>query len=203
MVHTLEAATCRGGCLSRGGPIVTPPSHRFTFRPLQESDLPTLREWLLRPHVAQWWGPAESIAQLRENYIAGAAETGATRAYIAYEGAAPIGFIQVYVVMGAGGGWWPEETDPGARGTDQFLAEARRMGRGLSPAMLRAFLEQLFAEPAVTVVQTDPDPTNRRAIRAYARAGFHEVGLVTTPDGPALLMRCTRQSLARAVEKTA
>lgn len=185
------------------GPIVTTPSPRFTFRPLQESDLPTLRGWLLRPHVAEWWGPAESIAELRQNYIDGAAERGATRAYIAYEGAAPIGFIQVYVVMGAGGGWWPEEADPGARGTDQFLADASRVGQGLGPAMLRAFLDQLFAEPAVTVVQTDPHPSNRRAIRAYARAGFDEVGRVATPDGPALLMRCTRQSLARAVEITA
>lgn len=155
---------------------------------------------LLRPHVAEWWGPAESIAELRENYIASVAETVATRAYIAYQGAAPIGFIQVYVVMGAGDGWWQQETDPGARGTDQFLAEASQLGKGLGTAMIRAFLERLFADPAVTVVQTDPHPTNRRAIRAYARAGFQEVGLVSTPDGPAMLMRCTRQSLAQAIE---
>lgn len=174
-----------------------------TFRPLQESDLPTLREWLLRPHVAEWWGPAESIAELRESYIASVAETRATRAYIAYQGAASIGFIQVYVVMGAGGGWWPQEADPGARGTDQFLAEASQLGKGLGTAMIRAFLERLFADPAVTVVQTDPHPANRRAVRAYGRAGFREVGPVVTPDGPALLMKCTRQSLAQAIERAA
>jgi len=77
-----------------------------------------LREWLLRPHVAKWWGPAESISELREEYI--------VRAYIAYLRGSPIGLIQSYVVIGSGAGWWKEETDPGARGTDQFLPEASR-----------------------------------------------------------------------------
>lgn len=170
----------------------------FSFRPLQEIDLPLLHAWLLRPHVAQWWGAAESVAELRENYITHVAEPNATRAHIAHQGSASIGFIQAYVVMGCGGGWWEEETDLGARGTDQFLAEEAQLGKGLGSAMLRAFLTQLFASPAATVIQTDPNPTNLRAIRAYKRAGFQEAGLVATPDGPAALMRCTRQSLSLA-----
>lgn len=157
-----------------------------------------LHEWLLRPHVAEWWGPAESISELRESYVAHVDEPNATRAYIAYSGQSCIGFIQAYVVMGSGGGWWEQETDPGARGTDQFLSEPGLLGRGIGSSMIRAFLDQLFSDRAVTVVQTDPSPTNERAIRAYLRAGFREVGLVQTPDGPALLMRCTRQTLAQA-----
>ena len=175
----------------------------FTFSPLQEGDLPSLREWLLRPHIAEWWGPAESVAELRESYITGIAEPNATRAYIAYQGSNAIGFIQSYVVMGSGSGWWEEETDPGARGTDQFLAEQSELGKGLGSAMIRAFVTQLLAHPSVTVVQTDPDPTNLRAIRSYKRAGFQEVGLVITPDGHAMLMRCTKQSLARASRSAA
>jgi RimJ/RimL family protein N-acetyltransferase len=58
--------------------------------------------------------------------------------------------------------------------------------------MVRAFVERVFEDAGVTVVQTDPDPTNERAIRCYARAGFAPVGVVTTPDGPALLMKCHR-----------
>lgn len=180
---------------------MAPPSPRFSFRPLREGDLPMLREWLLRPHVAEWWGPAESISELREEYIDRAGEPNAVRAYIAYLRASPIGFIQAYVVIGSGGGWWKEETDPGARGTDQFLAEASRLGKGLGSAMIRAFLEQLFSDPQVSVVQTDPNPTNRRAIRAYVRAGFREAGPVDTPDGPALLMRCRRDTLEQASRK--
>jgi RimJ/RimL family protein N-acetyltransferase len=58
--------------------------------------------------------------------------------------------------------------------------------------MIRAFLEQLFSDPAVTKVQTDPSPANGRAIRACEKAGFERVGVVPTPDGPALLMVCSR-----------
>src|SRR5687768_7072314 len=112
----------------------------FRFDPLAEHDLQMLREWLLRPHVAQWWGPAETVDELREDYIRAAEQPNATRAYIVKHEGRPLGFVQSYVVMGAGGGWWENETDPGARGTDQFLAEAGDLGRGIGCAMLRAFL---------------------------------------------------------------
>lgn len=58
----------------------------------------------------------------------------------------------------------------------------------LGSAMVRAFVDRLFDEPAVTKVQTDPSPNNHRAIRSYRRAGFQDQAEVLTPDGPALLM---------------
>jgi len=161
---------------------------KFSFKPLAEADLPLLHAWLHRPHVAAWWGPAEPVDELREDFLAG----GSTRAFIAHADGEAVGFMQCYVVMGSGAGWWPDETDPGARGIDQFLADESRLGRGLGRAMVRAFVERLFEDPAVSVVQTDPSPGNTRAIRCYAAAGFEAVGEVTTPDGPALLMRCRR-----------
>jgi RimJ/RimL family protein N-acetyltransferase len=164
----------------------------FRFDALREQDLPLLREWLVRPHVAQWWPDPSTVDELREDYFSPAAAASGLRAYIVRRGGRAIGFLQSYVVLGSGDGWWADETDPGARGTDQFLAEERDLGRGLGSAMLRAFLAHLFADPAVTVVQTDPDPRNERAIRCYRRAGFRDVGIVATPDGPALLMRCPR-----------
>jgi RimJ/RimL family protein N-acetyltransferase len=177
-------------------------SQDFHFHPLTDQHLPMLREWLLRPHVAQWWGEAESIDELRSDYLT-ASGPNATRAYIACLGSQPIGFMQCYIVMGSGGGWWEDETDPGARGIDQFLADPGQLGQGLGRRMIRAFVGQLFGDPAVTVVQTDPDPTNLRAVRCYRAAGFQAVAPVTTPDGPALLMRCTKQSLALAAATAA
>ncbi|MDR7335565.1 GNAT family N-acetyltransferase [Roseateles asaccharophilus] len=160
----------------------------FKFRPLAEPDLPLLHAWLQRPHVAERWGPAEPVEELREDFLSG----GTTRAFMALLDGEPVGFVQSYVVMGSGDGWWEDETDPGARGIDQFLAHAHQLGRGLGRAMVRAFVARLFSDQAVTVVQTDPSPDNPRAIRCYAAAGFKAVGEVVTPDGPALLMRCWR-----------
>lgn len=160
----------------------------FKFRPLAEADLPLLHAWLRRPHVAEWWGPAEPVGELREDFLSG----GTTHAFIALLDDEPVGFVQSYVVMGSGDGWWEDETDPGARGIDQFLGHAHQLDRGLGRAMVQAFVARLFADPAVTVVQTDPSPDNPRAIRCYVAAGFQTVGEVVTPDGPAVLMRCRR-----------
>ena len=71
---------------------------------------------------------------------------------------------------------------------DQFLANAQQLGRGLGRAMVDAFVQQLFKDPAVTKVQTDPSPRNERAIRSYRRAGFAAHGEIDTPDGKALPM---------------
>ena len=166
---------------------------RFHFKPLTEDDLPIVRGWLLRPHVAEWWGPVESMDELREAYVTHADEARATRAYLAHDAGRPIGFIQCYAVMGSGDGWWEDETDSGARGIDQFLAEADDLGKGLGRSMIRSFVAMLFRDPSVSVVQTDPDPDNVRAIRCYRAAGFLPVGVVETPDGPALLLKQARR----------
>lgn len=68
---------------------------------------------------------------------------------------------------------------------------------GMGRALVRAFTAQLLADPAVSLVQTDPSPDNARAIRCYAQAGFRPVAEITTPDGAALLMHCVRSGLNR------
>lgn len=159
------------------------------FRPLSVADLPLLLGWLRRPHVAAWWQPTPDIDELAVDVLPVPPNPSTTRAYLALLDGEPVGFIQSYVVLGSGDGWWEDETDPGARGIDQFLAHEPLLGQGLGRAMVRAFVARLFEDPAVTVVQTDPAPANLRAIAAYRRAGFAVEREVTTPDGPAVLMR--------------
>lgn len=164
------------------------PNPRITFRRVEESDLGMLAQWLRRPHVREWWKPPEeerAVEELRRGYID---DPDGTLAYIACEDGVPIGFIQSYVAMGSGDGWWEDVTDPGVRGIDQFLADGARLGQGLGSRMVRAFAQRLLAEPGVTRIQTDPDPANARAIRCYEKAGFRAVREIVTPDGPALLM---------------
>ena len=160
----------------------------ITFRPLTRDDFPLLCDWIARPHVREWWDSPSTLAEIEADYGPTLAEDSPDRAFIVLADGAPIGFIQSYVVMGSPGGWWPGEADPGARGIDQFLADEHLMGRGLGTAMVRAFVDSLFEDPAVTGVQTDPSPANARAIRCYEKAGFSRRGVVDTPDGPALLM---------------
>ena len=170
-----------------------PHTPTVSFRRLQMDDMPMLHDWLGRPHVAEWWDDAPATLDgVYEEFAPLTEDDSPVLGYIAMVDGAPIGFIQSYVVKGAGGGWWPDEQDPGARGIDQYLADAGSLGRGLGTEMVRAFVARLFADPAVTRVQTDPRPTNARAIRCYEKAGFRPVGVVDTPDGAALLMVCER-----------
>lgn len=159
-----------------------------TFRPLAVADLALLHQWLARPHVAEWWTPTPSFAEVEREFGPMIGDQSPTRPYVVLGDDAPIGYIQSYIAMGSGDGWWPDEQDPGVRGIDQFLAHAEQLGRGVGAAVVRAFVDLLFADPAVTRVQTDPSPRNRRAIRCYEKAGFHAVCEVDTPDGRALLM---------------
>lgn len=166
----------------------------LTFRPFTAGDLPLLHTWLARPHVAAWWGEApSSLAEVETDYADALAGAAPHWCYLALVGGTPIGFIQAYQPTGFHAeGWWLDEHDPGVRGIDQFLADADQFGQGLGTAMVRAFVAHLFADPAVTRVQTDPDPANGRAVRCYEKAGFRAVREVETPDGRALLMYCDR-----------
>jgi aminoglycoside 6'-N-acetyltransferase-1b/aminoglycoside 6'-N-acetyltransferase-2 len=164
---------------------------------MTEQDLPLLHEWLQRPHIVEWWGgEAErprSLAETRERYLPRVlAEEGVTP-YIAMRGDEPIGYAQSYVALGSGDGWWEDETDPGVRGIDQSLASPELLGRGLGTRLVTALVERLFADPAVSRIQTDPSPENGRAIRCYEKVGFRRLRTIVTPDGPAEYMVIDRR----------
>ena len=169
-----------------------PVMERLTFRPLEVADLPMLRDWLSRPHWTEWWGSPDALKVVKIDYGAWIADPSQVQPHIALLDGKPLGYIQSYIAMGSGGGWWEHETDPGVRGIDQSLADAAQLNRGLGTTMVRAFVKKLFEDPQVTRIQTDPDPRNARAIRCYEKAGFRAVEQVQTPDGVALLMLCER-----------
>lgn len=168
---------------------------------MTEHDLPMLHAWLNRPHIVAWWGGDEqrpSLEEVRQQYRPQVLAASAVTPYIAMLGDEAIGYAQSYVAMGSGDGWWADETDPGVRGIDQSLASPALLNRGYGTRLVRALVEQLFSDPAVTKIQTDPAPDNHRAIRCYEKAGFVRKQLIATPDGPAVYMVQTRQDFENA-----
>jgi len=163
----------------------------IVIRRMTEDDVPMLHAWLHRPHVAEWWGRDDehlSLDEVRAKYLQRVMAVDRVTPYIATLEGQPIGYAQSYVALGCGEGWWTDETDPGVRGIDQFLSEASMLGQGIGTRMVTALVELLFRDPAITKVQADPDPTNRRAIRCYEKAGFKAIRTIVTPDGAALYM---------------
>ena len=155
------------------------------FRPLDRADLPLVLEWLGREHVARWWDEdATTIEQVEAKYLP------------AIEGREPVAMF-VIVVDDRDAGWiqtyhvadfpesWPYDVGEGAAGMDLAIGAPELVGRGIGPAVIRAFVDEvMFADPAVTACVADPDVRNRRSVRAFEKAGFTTVGTMQL-DGAA------------------
>jgi aminoglycoside 6'-N-acetyltransferase len=153
----------------------------YQFRPMTAADLPLVREWLVRPHVAEWWGdPDEQFGLVSEDMTHPAMDQ-----FIVWHEGTPLGYLQCYRMTDWNTGFGPQPD--GTRGIDQMIGVPDMIGCGHGSAFIRAFTDDLLAEGTPRVV-TDPDPANPRAIRAYEKAGFARDRLVDTPDGIALLM---------------
>jgi hypothetical protein len=96
----------------------------------------------------------------------------------------PIGFVPAYQPVAFHvAGWWRDEHDPGARGIDQWLAEAEPRGQGLGTAMVRAFVACRFVDRAVaggharadrsTPEQPPADPLRREGRLPLGARGRH------------------------------
>jgi aminoglycoside 6'-N-acetyltransferase len=155
----------------------------YDFRDVTEADLPMLAAWLAEPHVAEWWDDAieVSLAGIRE-----AMESIDTEPLIVELDGRPIAYIQSYDPHMEDD--HPYQDQPfGTLGMDVTIGIPDLVGKGHGTAIVRQFCDLLFEEGAPRVV-IDPNPANKRAIRAYEKAGFRAFDTRTTIFGPALMM---------------
>lgn len=153
----------------------------YRFRPMTMADLPLIKQWLALPHVREWWGdPAEQYA-----LVSGDLDEPAMDQFIVAADGSDFGYIQCYDLTAWNSGFGAQPV--GTRGIDLFIGEPDMVSGGHGSALIRAFAGERLAQGAPRIV-TDPDPANARAVRAYEKAGFQKIGMVDTPDGPALLM---------------
>jgi aminoglycoside 6'-N-acetyltransferase len=153
---------------------------RYHFRPMSAADLPLVRDWLARPHVAAWWHDADAF-----EFVSGDLSHHDVAQFIVAVDERPLGYLQCYRLGDWHAGFGPQPG--GTRGIDQFIAAPDMLGRGHGSAFIRQFAEGLLASGTPRIV-IDPTPTNPRAIRACEKAGFRRDREVATPDGRALLM---------------
>jgi len=155
---------------------------RYTFRAVEDDDLPLLARWLVQSHWQEWWGDAdEGLAEIRE-----AIDSIETEPLIVELAGRPIAYLQCYDPHLEDS--HPYQDQPfGTLGLDISIGPPEMLGGGHGSAVLRQFIGMLFAEGVPRIV-IDPDPANVRAIRAYEKAGFVAFDERTSQYGPALLM---------------
>jgi GNAT superfamily N-acetyltransferase len=175
----------------------------FDFQPLTRADLPLLHRWLNEPHVARWFG-GRSLADIEDEYGGYIDGKEPIYPFLAVLDGRAIGMMNWehfgdYPAMAALYG----VTDPDATNCDVLIGERELAHRGLGPAMVRAFLEQVvFAQPRPTCSIIDPHTENASAIRAYEKAGYRFLRVAPDDgDGKAVyLMELRRQDLGRGPE---
>ena len=140
---------------------------------------------------------ARTLADVQEQYLPSVLAQESVTPYIAMLNGEPIGMPSRTLLLEAGTDGGKKKPIQEYAGIDQSLANASQLGKGLGTKLVRALVELLFNDPEVTKIQTDPSPSNLRAIRCYEKAGFERQGTVTTPDGPAVYMVQTRQAFER------
>jgi aminoglycoside 6'-N-acetyltransferase len=153
----------------------------YRFRPMAPADLAMVRRWLETAEVVRWWGRPDEQYQL----VSGDLEHPDMDQFIVDLDEHPFGYIQCYALSTWNQGFGAQPA--GTRGIDQFIGVTDMIGRGHGSRFIRQFVDGLLTSGTPRVV-TDPDPDNRRAVRAYEKAGFESERLVDTPEGPALLM---------------
>ena len=154
---------------------------QYVFRAMTADDLPMIRRWLAAPHVREWWrDPAEQY-----KLVSGDLDEPAMDQYIVSSEGRDFGYLQCYDLTAWNSGFG--EQPKGTRGIDLFIGASDMIEQGHGSALIRAFVDERLKAGTPRMV-TDPDPKNRRALRAYENAGFARAGPVDTPDGPSLLM---------------
>ena len=154
----------------------------YSFRPATAQDLPRLRRWLYSPEVVRWWGnPREEFEVLRADLR----EPRMTMRIVYFRGRA-FAYAQDYEVHA-----WPQahlaSLPAGSRAIDSFIGPPSMLGCGHGSRYLRLLAERLCAEGA-PLVAIDPDINNRRARRAYQKAGFLGESPAATEAGSAILI---------------
>ena len=144
-----------------------------SFRALDRSDFPLLRQWLSEPHVDAWWHEPLDLPGLEQKYGPRIDGIEPVHVFIIEHENKPIGWIQWYR-------WadYPEhaaqlKAEPEAAGIDLSIGEISSIGKGLGSNAIRKFvLTVVSTEPGITAVVSDPEEQNGRSCRAFTKAGF-------------------------------
>ncbi len=137
---------------------------RVRVRAAGAADEALVGGWLGEPEVFAYWGGAAPSPEEVRAHCSTRFERGENVwAFIILEDDDPVGYLQAWRRFG------------GEAGFNLFLQPDAR-GRGIGSTALRLMAEHVTAIlrwPAVTV---DPERTNARALRAFAKAGFVALG---------------------------
>lgn len=164
---------------------------QISFIPVVPEHYALLRTWLERPHMREWWGDPDTELGYIRDMVEG---RDTTRPFIILSAGEPVGYIQYWFIgHHQNQDWvrdhpWLAELSSDAVGVDLSIGEPEKISRGLGSAALTAFVAMLRTQGFEEII-IDPDPDNRRAVRAYEKAGFRTLPSLVGRTGDTLIMQ--------------
>jgi aminoglycoside 6'-N-acetyltransferase len=135
--------------------------------PTHPPRFPLLEQWLCEPHVARWWRQPFELPALEAKYGPCIDGVEPTHLFLIEFDEVPIGFIQWYrwsdyaehaAVIGA---------SSGSAGIDLLIGKPDMIGIGIGPAAIwKIGTEQIFVDPAIDALVSDPEESNVQSLRA-------------------------------------
>ncbi|MFS2154206.1 GNAT family N-acetyltransferase [Rhizobium sp. Rhizsp42] len=163
-----------------------------SFRLLDKgTDLELLWRWMNQAHVVPQWKMAKPIEEIAR-YIDSNLADPHQDPYIGLIDGQPMSYWEAYWAKDdiLGRHYAAEDKD---RGWHMLVGEPAFFGRGVAPAIIRAFTRYLFLDdPATTKVVGEPSVAARRLLRYAPACAFEEQGEIDLPDKRAKLMFCHR-----------
>jgi aminoglycoside 6'-N-acetyltransferase len=142
-----------------------------------------LRKWLMRPHVTRWWYDAKQA-------LTEATTRPSDSHAMIMAGARPVGYLcweppPPEALAAAGLSDLPDRL----MDIDIMIGEPNALGRGIGPRALALLLERFKRDPAFAWAGLGTSLANKRAIRAFEKAGFRHFREFLDPEiGPALYL---------------
>jgi aminoglycoside 6'-N-acetyltransferase len=138
--------------------------HLEAFEPELHSQ--RLRDWLCQPHVVGWWGDPflalESSLQCSPESCAVIVADGTPVGYLSWK------VLPQDELENAG----LVDLPAGLVDIDILIGEPELIGCGIGPKTLCILLSRLRLDPVVSVAGVGTSVRNKRAVRAFEKAGF-------------------------------
>lgn len=154
----------------------------YHFRTVEDKDIPMLSEWLCAPHLREWWGdPDDELGLIKHDL-----DDPKINLMVVEYNSQPFAYIQNYRVID-----WPQDYflsfPKTTRAIDTFIGREDFLNKRHGRKYLHQHVQNLIRDGAEQII-IDPYLENKRAIKAYQSAGFHQHSLHNPDEGEICLM---------------